>query len=224
MTAIRDVVNLLDGRLTVHTHAGATLAIRYNGSARDTIGGLVDRLREAAGALPPSPAGRALLAAARSGAPGAALEAGSEDIALVGDFRDAARKSPDLVAWACHGRRRVTPRPGGAERAVRRALHVLSPATLQGAVVAADDVAIEVFGRHAWLVRGSKPVHSASRLVVPTSAVERLDVAPHPVYEGTTRVVVVAGATVVELAVPDDSAAHALFLGATEADDVVRAR
>lgn len=223
VVAIHDVVNLLDARLTVHTHGGAALSIRYNGSARETVGRLVDQLRSAAGARPPSPAGRTLLVAARSGSAPVSLEAGREDLALVADFRDAARQNPDLVPWACHGRRRVTPRPEGAAGAARRVLHAVSPATLQGAVVAADEVAIEVFGRHAWLVRGSKPVHSASRLVVPMSALERLDVAPHPVYEGTTRVALVAGATVIELAVPDDSAARAFFAGVAEADDVVRA-
>ena len=95
--------------------------------------------------------------------------------------------------------------------------------TLQGAVVAADEVALEVFGRHAWLVRGSKPVHSSSRLVVPMSALERLDVAPHTSYEGTTQVTLVAGATAVEVTVPDDSAAHALFSGVAEVDHAVRA-
>jgi hypothetical protein len=223
VVAIRDVVNLLDGRLTVHTRAGRTLSIRYNGSARETVNGLVDRLRSAAGARPASPAGRALLAAARSRVQPAVLDAGREDLALVSDFREASRQNPDLVAWACHGRLGVSPRPGGAAGAFQRVLHTLSPMTLQGAVVAADDVALEVFGRHAWMVRGSKPVHSSSRLVVPMGALERLDVAPHTSYQGTTQVTLVAGATVVEIAVPDDSAAHALFGGVAEVDRPVRA-
>lgn len=213
VVAIRDVVNLLDGRLTVHTHAGRTLSIRYNGAARETVNGLVDLLRAAAGSRLPSPAGRALLDAARSGSQPVVLDAGREDLALVSDFREAARQNPDLVAWACHGRRGVSPRPGGAAGALQRALHALSPMTLQGAVVAADEVALEVFGRHTWLVRGSKPVHSSSRLVVPMSALGRLDVAPHASYEGTTQVALVAGATAVEVTVPDGSPAHALFAG-----------
>ena len=222
VVAIRDVVNLLDGRLTVHTRAGRTLSIRYNGSARETVNGLVDQLRSAAGSRPPSPSGRALLAAARSGEQPAVLDAGREDLALVSDYREAARQNPDLAAWACHGRRGVSPRPGGAAGALQHVLHTLSPATLQGAVVAADDVALEVFGRHTWLVRGSKPVHSSSRLVVPMSALERLDVAPHASYRGTTQVALVAGATAVEIAVPDDSPAHALFSGVAEVDHSVR--
>lgn len=222
VVAIRDVVNLLDGRLTVHTRAGRTLSIRYNGSARETVNRLVDQLRSAAGSRPPSPAGRALLAAAQQGAEPAVLDAGREDLALVSDFREAARQNPDLVAWACHGRRGVSPRPGGAAGAFQRVLHSLSPMTLQGTVVAADEVALEVFGRHAWMVRGSKPVHSSSRLVVPMSAVERLDVSPHVSYEGTAAVTLIAGAAAIPIAVPEGSAAHVLFSGVAAVDHPVR--
>lgn len=206
IAAVHDVVNLLDGRLTVHTTDGRAVEVRYNGSARSSVARLVDLLRGAAGDRPPSHVGAALLAAARSGSGGTRLEA---DTDLLADLREVAGRVPGLEPWAAHGRVRLAPRGGGAGGLLQAALHAISPATLQSAVVAGDDVAMEVIGRHAWLVRGSKPVHSASRLVVPLAALERVAIAPHE-YPGAMTVALGAGQGIA-VVVPDGSAAHRLF-------------
>ncbi|MGN8245575.1 hypothetical protein ACTHAM_002698 [Cellulomonas soli] len=209
ITAIHDVVNLLDGSLTVRTRDGEALTVRYNGSARESVRGLVDALRSSGEV--PSAAGQALMAAGRvHGQAAAALDLGRDDLSLAGDVREVVRQAPTLKPWVGHGRRRVARR----RRDTAAVLDMLSPTTLHGAVLAADTLAFEVFGRHEWLLRGKKPVHSSSRLVVPFAALDAIEPTPHPTFEGVVVVGLVSGASTVELAVPDDSAAHQVLVEA----------
>ncbi|WP_448629440.1 hypothetical protein [Cellulomonas soli] len=209
IASIHDVVNLLDGSLTVRTRDGQALTVRYNGSARESVRGLVDALRSSGEV--PGAAGMALLGAGRShGRATGALDVGRDDLSLAGDVREVVRQAPTLVPWVGHGRRRVARRRGGASAV----LDLFSPVTLQGAVLAADTLALEVFGRHEWLLRGKKPVHSASRLVLPFAALDAVELAPHPVFEGVVAVGLVSGASRIELAVPDDGDAHRLLADA----------
>ncbi|WP_315093293.1 hypothetical protein [uncultured Cellulomonas sp.] len=210
VVAVRDVVSLLDGRLTVHTADGATLSVAYNGSARANVSRLVDELRTAAAELP-SAVGRALLAAARTHAQTPPVDAGPDDVGVTTQYLEAVRQRPGLRPWVWHGRSAVRPLGSGAAGAVRSLTHAISPMTLHGAVLAADELVLEVFGRHEWLVRGSSPVHSASRLVLPLAAPDGLQVGPHPRYAGATTVTVTAGASRVELVVPTGSPAHRLL-------------
>lgn len=214
VVAVLDTVDLLDGRLTVFTRDGATLSVRYNGSARENVTRLVSAIRAASAVYPPSPAGRALLqSAARTAAP-TVLDPGDSDVVFVNDFNELARHHAGLAALTCHGRMPALPRGGGWAGAVRKVIHFLKPATLHGAIVAGDATTIEIVGRRDWLFRTRTPVYSRSRLVVPLGAVERLDVAPHSRYVGVSVVRFGAGAARVEIAVPDDSAAFRLFTGA----------
>lgn len=211
---MRDVVNLLDGRLTVSTPAGDLLSIRYNGSARASIGVLVDELRAAAAGRPASPVGAALRASGTALAtPVPPYSIGRDDLALVSDLHELERRHPGVTVWSLHGRTALTPTRGGA---IARARNALSPATLHGAVLAGDATALEVLGRHDWVLRGRSPVHSASRTVIPWSAPEHLTVAPHPDYERATLVTFTTGASEVRLVVPTGSAAEQLFAGAVQ--------
>ncbi len=212
VVAIRDVVSILDGRLSVHAHDGAVLSVRYNGSGRANVERLVTGLREVAATRPASRVGAALRAAGEAAAAGlGSLDPGSDDLALASDFRDLARQNPGLVAWTCHGRAALAPRAAGVAGVARRVLLGVSPMTLHGAIVAGDGAALEVLGRHDWLVRGRAPVHSSSRLALPLSAPDRVDVVAHPEYRGVAVVRIGAGAATLELAVPEGSAAHCLF-------------
>lgn len=216
VVAIRDVVDLLNGRLTIHTHDGTALSVRYNGSARANVSRLVSELRSAASATGSSPVGRALLEAARTHVVvPPRLEPGTSDLALVADVRELQRANPSAVAWTCHGRMHLEPRRGGATGAVQRVLHAISPMTLHGGLLVADAAALEVIGRRDWLVRGTTPVHSTSRLVLPFSAPESLRLAPHPAYPRATVVTVRAGAAALEIVVPTDSSVHRLMSAAT---------
>lgn len=215
VVAIRDVVSMLDGRLSVYTHDGAVVSVRYNGSGRANVTRLVTGLRDAAATQPARETGLALRAAAQAEAAGLVrLDPGRDDVALVSDFRDLARRNPGLVASTCHGRTALAPRAGGLAGAMHRALLGLSPMTLHGAIVAGDGVVLEVLGRHEWLVRGRAPVHSGSRLVLPLSAPDRIGVVPHPHYAGVAVVRITAGTSSVEVAVPEGSAAHRVFAAA----------
>ena len=214
VVAVLDTVDLLDGRLTVFTRAGAALSVRYSGSARASVTRLVSAIRAACETYPPSAVGRALLkSAARTPAP-PVLEPGDDDVVFVNDFEELERHNAELAAWTCHGRGAALPRGGGWAGAARKFTHLLKPATLHGAIVAGDPGTIEIVGRRGWILRTRTPVYSHSRLVLPLGAVERLHVAPHERYVGVSVVRFGAGAASVEIAVPEDSAAARLFADA----------
>lgn len=215
VVAVRDVVDLLAGRLTIHTYDGMALLVRYNGSARANVSRLIGELRSAVPVVAPSAVGRALLEAARALTVATAdLAPGKDDLALVSDLRQIQRAHPGVVTWTSHGRTPIGPRHGGVAGAVQRALHALSPMTLHGGLLAADDVALEVIGRRDWLLCGRTPVHSTSRLVLPFSIPERLRVSPHPAYPDATVVTISAGASTLEMVVPNGSPAGRLMSAA----------
>ncbi len=139
------------------------------------------------------------------------LEPGPADRSFVSAFGGLSHANPDVVAWACHGRLNLAPRSSGFHGVVQRTMHTLSPMTLHGGVFASDGRALEVLGRHQWLVRGRTPDYSKSRLVVPFSSLERLEVSGHLVYEEATVVTMTAGETTVELVVPIGSEAERIL-------------
>ncbi len=218
VVAVRDVVNLLDASLTIHRADGSHVSLRYNGSARAQVDRLVSRLRASLAVGAPGPAGRALLTAvAARGVPRQQVDVGATDLSLRSDYLAAARREPQLRAWAWHGRQVVQPSGTGLRGVVRRVTHAVSPVTLHGAVVAGDERVLEVFGRHDWLVRGSAPVHSSSRLVVPLAHLREVRVEPDPCYQGAERVILLLDGGTVEVVVPAGSAAHALVVAAAGA-------
>ena len=212
IVAIGNMLNLLDGRLTVSTAEGTPVTVRYNGSAAEMVDRLVDALRQAACVKPASPVGLALLAAGGPLARPAMVRApGRVDTFLASAFLEAHGANPRLAAWAAHGRRRVAPDVNGARGSVERLKHALSPMTLHGALFSADEDALEVFGRHSWLVRGRAAIYSTSHLVIPFGAPDRLDLAPHPLYPAVTVATIGAGEWSAEMPVPRDSVAEQLL-------------
>ncbi|PKQ27011.1 MAG: hypothetical protein CVT64_00745 [Actinobacteria bacterium HGW-Actinobacteria-4] len=212
VVAVKDVATLLDGRLTVATSGGASTTVRYNAATRPKITAMVNELREVTATGAPGPIGAAIQSGAGrlagfSETPGVA----NADQLLVSDFLETRRGNPQLRAWASYGRRHVKPGGEGFEAAKRSIAHALSPMTLQGAVFTVDEHALEIFGRHAWLVRGNTPVHSSARLVVPLSAIDRIVVEPNEVYPGVAMITIHAGAWSTDIAVPNESAAHKLL-------------
>lgn len=212
VVAIRDDLDLLDGRLTVSTAAGDSFAIRYNGSARETATRLVNELRAHACAKPASRVGRAMLETGNAGANASALpDPGHADTHLVSRALELRSAHPGLVTWASHGRERLTPGGDGLRGAASRLVHSLSPMTLHGAAILADATALEILGRHASLVRGRAPVYSSSRVVIPFGAMDRLSVSQHPVYPAAINATVGAGEWSSAVVVPQASAMEALF-------------
>ncbi|NAZ76071.1 hypothetical protein GTQ99_11705 [Kineococcus sp. T13] len=231
VVAVHDEVDLLDGRLHVHARDGEVVSLDYNGSARDRVLRLVDELRT--GPAGPVAGGREHPGRARATTPaprtapgaGAAVEEFTvasldpddvADVAVVADYRQVARQRPDLVAVAWHGRRLVRPRPTGPVGVLRGLTHLLSPTTLQAALLARDGTHLEVFGRREWLVRGHRPVHSSSRLLLPLRTLDRVRARPNPRYRRATDVTLQAGRAHLHLTVPAGSLAEAvLALSAT---------
>ena len=214
IVAIRDVADLLNGRLTMWLVDGSTLQVPYNGAARDAVGRLVAVLRDATTTMPASPVGESLRKAALT-MPTPTLAPGKDDLALLSELRDLQRQNPAVVAWTCHGRIPVHPRRGGLTGVLRRASHAISPMTLHGSILAADEAALEVLGRHDWLVRGRAPIHSVSRFILPWSAPDGLRLAPHPRYPDATVATIFAGGFSVELVLPNDCAARSVLSAAT---------
>lgn len=212
VAAVHDAVSLLDGRLTIHPRHGAPLAVRYNGSSRQTVDRLVEALRGTFADPSSGTLGRALREAAHpSAAPPSAVHLGNDDLALRADVLAVSRAHADLRAWAWHDRRVVRRHGDGARAALHHATHAFPPMTLHGAVLAGDDRVLEVVGRRASLVRGRAPEHSASRLAIALAAIDALTARPHPDYRDVASVTVTAGDCALRLDVPEKSAAHALL-------------
>jgi len=210
LASVRDVVSLLDAHLTVASRDGTSVTVPYNGSAREHVTRLVDELRGAVAGAQPTPlalalqrAGSELVASERL------LDTGGSDGGLLADLAAVRRTQPHVVPWTGHGRVVLRPVGGGFATLVQRA--VQSPMTLHGAVLAADGTALEVLGRHEWLVRGRTPVSSSSRLVVPWSALDAVRLVPHERYPDAVVVTFVAGRDATRIAVPAGSAAHRLL-------------
>lgn len=198
IAAVHDTVNLLAGELTVTARDGSSLTLPYNGSGRDQLQRLIDALLAGVTGAGPSRAGAALIRAGRFLAQGpAAIAIGRDDQGLLGDLRDLARHRPLLRPWVGHGRRRV--RAG------------LSPTTLQAAVLAEDGDVLEVLGRHQWLLIGRQPVHSSGRLMVPFEAIDAVTVHRHDRWAGVWVGRLRTGQAVVDIPVPEGSAAHGVF-------------
>ncbi len=212
IAALRDVVSLLDGCLTVVTRDGDPVVVSYNGSARAAVTRLVETLRSATTRDAPSAAGRALLAGAPSGGDPSMSE---REVGLVNDFHEIVRRDPQLRAWAWHERQGVRLRPE-ASSVVSRLAHLVSPMTLQGAVVAGSESALEVVSRRDWLRRGRGPEHSSGRLVIPWSRIDAVVVRPHPRYAAATSVALRLGSTHAEVVVPTGSDAQAFFAAAAQ--------
>lgn len=212
IAGLRDAVSLLDGRLTVLTRDGDPVVVSYNGSARTAVTRLVETLRAATTGDAPSAAGHAL----RTGAPSGGEPSMSErEVGLVNDFREITRRDPQLRTWAWHERRGVRLR-SEASGVVARLAHLVSPMTLQGAVVAGSETVLEVVSRRDWLRRGRGPEHSSGRLVIPWSRIDAVVVRPHPRYAGATSVELRLGSTPVEIVVPTGSDAHGFFAAAAQ--------
>jgi len=228
VVAVVDSVNLLDGRLVVHTASGAAVTVRYNGSSQRALGALVRVLREqsaaddalSAGPAVPSPSSAAAPSnvtgastvtspSSATGAPSSTLlDVGDRDVALVSAYLELARAEPGLRPLAAHGRTVVAPRGGS----LTRALHVVRPMTLQGAIVCSDGLELQVLSRSEWWVRGKRPVHSLARTVLRLARLDAVEVRDDPRYAGVRVVALHAHAACIEVPVPVGSDAERVLL------------
>ncbi|QYF73217.1 hypothetical protein [Cryobacterium sp. PAMC25264] len=202
IVAITDTVDLVDGRLSILTRAGDTLAVPYNGSSQEVITRLIDVLGELTRAAPR--AGAATLPATDAPPALDLLDLGKQDVGLVTSYFDLLRHHFGASLLAAHGRAGLIPRGG----LLTRAVHALYPMTLHGAVLCRTETELHILGRKAWLVRGNTPDLSRSHSTIPLGAIDRVTVAPHPKYLAAVVVTVRLGEATFDLVLPEGSAAE----------------
>ena len=203
ISAIEHSVDLLDGRLTVHTTtAQPEVRIGYNGSSRELVDALVAVIREAYLADEPTPV-RLPQSPARTLRLG---DLGEADVALVSEQHALRREDPTFTLLAAHPRLVVLPRgAGGVGGAVARAAHTAFPMTLQGALICSDGRELQIVHRRHWWSRGRRPVHSVARTIFPISRVDSVTVRDDERYAGVRLVSLRLGTTVLVIPVPQGS-------------------
>ena len=209
IAVIRDSVDLVDGRFSIHTRTGATLSVAYNGSSQQVISRLTDVLRELALAATSGRPDVALPSVTAPPAPLDLLDLGKQDVGLVTSYFDLHRHEAGARLLAAHGRSTLTPNGG----LLGRALHALYPMTLHGAVLCRTDRELQIVGRRSWLVRGNTPDLSRSLTSIPLAAIDAITARPHPKYLAVTVVGLSLGAFTFDLLLPTGSAAEQALVG-----------
>lgn len=198
---IQDSVDLLDGRLTVFPSGPqGPVTVGYSGASQDVVGRLVTALRalyrpQLTTGAPPALRER----------PTVGLGTLGDDQALVGMYHELVREEPDVRVLAAHPRQVLVPRGDGAQAALSRAWHLAWPATLHAALVCADGPELQVLHRRRWLTRGSAPVHSVARTLLPFARLGAVRVTDHERYHGVRVVTVELGSSRLDLPVPAGS-------------------
>lgn len=209
VAAIVDSVDMLDGRLAVHTVSGDVITVPYSGSSRDRVSALIGAIR--AGAAPGVMPGVAPEVAVASQTAGptvldrTAIDAlGERDAVFAAEARDVLLAEPGMRAVGVQGRHTLRTLPGLVD-AVRT---LFFPRTLQAAVVLASPTELQVLGRRDRITRSSVPVLSLARTIVPLGLVDSVASAPHPRFSGVTIVTVRSAAASIEIAVAAGSSAE----------------
>ncbi len=215
--AVLDTGDLLDCRLALFTAETEALAIRYNASGRASIARLIAMIRDEAAEQAPSAVGRTFLAAAARAKRPSALDLDRTDPVFVYDVEEIARRHAGLAVWTCHERVPAVPREEGWKAAFWRVAHAVAPVSLNGGIVAGDSAVVEIVGRREWLARTRDARYSRFRLTLPLGALARPGVRPHHRYADVSVVRFDVGGSGVEIALPDGSAALALFSRASAA-------
>ncbi len=181
LVGLEESVDLLDGRLVLHPADGPVLRVSFNGASRDTVEALVavvrQRWQQGAGHAAPERDPHPVPLGLRDLGP---------DVALVTEYRALIAAEPGMRLLGAHPRRVVRPgAEGGAVSAggLTRFLHSLWPMHLQGAVVCSDGRELVVIHRRPWWTRGSRPVNSLARTIVPIDRAGPLVVVDHPEYD-----------------------------------------
>ncbi|MFP7834687.1 hypothetical protein [Marisediminicola sp. LYQ134] len=209
--ALQDTVHLLDGRLVVHLTSGPSVAISYNGAARDTITRLVTLLRRLAVPATSDSASATAPAAPEPTAPATQLSATSRsrpieqilrdkrDHGLRSDCVQALRSDPGTTVVAGHSTTLVRPSAGP----LAALSHRLHPAFVQGAVVLGDTGGeTSVLHRRDWIARGRADDLSHGRTTIFAGRATTVATTEHPVYPAASVVNITSGAGAVQFVVP----------------------
>jgi hypothetical protein len=194
---IIDIVDLLDGRLTLSTDDG-DVTIGFNGASADVITRLVRVLR----GVYVRGAGRRAGGAA-TGARDAVGNLSEIDLDLRNLHHRLTRELGDVAVVAVQPRHGVELRSGNfAQRMVDRAWRTV----LTSAVVSLTDREVQVLGRGRSFMRGYKPVHALGRTLLPRERIRSVGVRPSDEWTGVSLVEVRVGHVVHEFALDDERA------------------
>ena len=214
---IVDRINLLDGSLAIHTLSGEVITFAYNGASEKVIARLVDLLRRREQAAPPAlPPGTRRPSLPQAPLPPLGLDdLGKKDAVFVTAYRELAATEPGLQLLAAHGRQPLAVHDGAASSIA----HLLKPAVLHGALLAATATELQLLWRGVWIVRGGAPVFSRARTIVPLAKLRGVTAHRHPIYADADVLELAAGESTTEIVVPAtsrlDEVLHGLFAEAT---------
>jgi hypothetical protein len=193
--ALADSVVLLDGRFSIHLTDRASVTLRYNGSARDTIIRLAALLQSLAGRETVLPD-----AQARDTEEVVASLLSSElDYGLRGDCGELLVLEPHARFVAGHPTRIVHPLGG-----VAALTHRFRPAHLQAGVMLETPTAMVFTHRRDAIVRGRVNDLSHASTVIFPDRVTSVTSRPHDLYSEVEVVCIGTEASAIELTVPSD--------------------
>jgi hypothetical protein len=204
LVAVRDSVDLLDGRLTLHAADGTSVAVPYNGVSADVVAELAELLVGLAGGLPAHDPIDALRGSPRS----PRLDLGEDETGVASEAATLATRDPDLRYLSSHPRIPLQPTATGLAGALRR----LRPMSLAGAVVASTPRELLVVTRRDPVLRRRTATLSLDRLRILRHAITSITSAPHPVWAGTSVVTVRAGDAALEIVVETTGAVERSLL------------
>jgi hypothetical protein len=197
LTSISSGADLLDGWLDMRFAGGESYSLPYNGSASATITRLVDTIRglitSDADAPPASIESIALTM------PLGSDDLGRADTVLAHKANELYTGEGSVSVLAAAGRRIVASGGSGLERL----RHRVTPATLQGAVVATTATELVVFSRASWITRTAMPQLSLTRTLVPLALVDSVEISTHPHYPEVSVVAIRSAASLVEILLLD---------------------
>ncbi|MFI1990895.1 hypothetical protein [Actinoplanes sp. NPDC020271] len=198
IVAIEESVQLLDGRLTVHTTDGGALVVNFNGSAKEPIRNLVQLVRQRyLPAFAPEPAEPI----------GPEPRMGPVDAGLLNDYRRMVAREPRFRLLNSSARQRVVA-AAWQERLYRRTW----PLHLQASIVGTDDREIVIVHRRNWFTRHGDEV-SMARTFLPRARINALSVWRHEHFQGVHEIVAQAGDTVLRFPVAAGPVTEALLAG-----------
>lgn len=198
LQGVSEVIDLLDGRLTLHADGGPVV-VRFNGSSSEIVSHLVKLIRGLYVTAPPSDRP---LSASPGGEP--SLAEIERDLQLM--HRRLRRENGAERIIAVQDRHAVV---ATGANAVSRAIARAWPTTLQSSIFSIGEQELQVLHRGKSFVTGFKPVHALARTLLPLERLSGVETRPNDDHPEVTTIGIRIGHVVHEF-VADDGVAAAV--------------